>query len=324
MKFRLIVPIISSLFLVPSVFGSNGDQLVDRVAAVVNKEVITQSEVDVIFFPIYQQIAKAYQGPNLEEELRNARLRLLNQIIEDKLVYQEAQKLGVKVTDEEIQEELERFRSQFKNPEEFNREIEKSGLKMSEFEQRIKERLAIMKLHEYEIRGKVTLLPAEVEQYFQKHPEEFSQKEQVKLWGMTLRKNEEAIAKGLTDEPAKRKAEDLAAQLKKGADFEALAKKESQDPRAGEGGSMGMVEKGDMIENIDQVIFSLPEGSISDVLETEEGYHIFKVGAKTPASQKTFEEAKEEIREKLFRKKAHERFVSWMDELKKKAYISIR
>ena len=107
-------------------------------------------------------------------------------------------------------------------------------------------------------------------------------------------------------------------------DAEALAKKESQDPRAGEGGLMGMVEKGDMIENIDQVIFSLSEGSISDVLETEEGYHIFKVGAKTPASQKTFEEAKEEIREKLFRKKAHERFVSWMDELKKKAYISIR
>lgn len=324
MKYRLILTTISSLFLVPSVFAAEGSQLVDRVAAVVNKEVITQSEVDVIFYPVYEQIRKSHQGPNLDRELQQARLKLLNQIIEDKLVYQEAERLGVVVEDDEIEEELKRFQSQFEKPEQFEEEIKKSGLALDDFKKRIKERIAIMKLHQHEIHSKVVVLPAEVEEYFKAHPGEFVQKERVELWGLTLRKGEEAIRKGITDEKVKQKALDLAARLKKGENFEELAKKESQDPYARKGGALGLVQKGDMVENIDQIIFSLPEGSISEVLETEDGYHIFKIGKKESASQKTFEEAKSRIREKLFRERAHERFVSWMDELKKKAYISIR
>src|SRR3989338_437879 len=70
------------------------EQLVDRVAAVVNKEIITQSELDTLFRPLYEQVKKSYKGHNLEGELQTLRIKLLNQLIEDRLVYQEAQKLG--------------------------------------------------------------------------------------------------------------------------------------------------------------------------------------------------------------------------------------
>ena len=166
--------------------------------------------------------------------------------------------------------------------------------------------------------------PAEVEWYYQEHPDEFKQKDGIKAWCITLRKGEEAIKKGIMDEAVKRKAGTLIAELKQGADFEEVARKHSQDGNASQGGFLGFVERGSMVGSIDQVLFSLPEGSFSDVLETEEAYHIFKVGEKRAASQKTFEEAKDEITGKLFRKKAHERFLEWMEELKGKSYISIR
>ncbi len=300
------------------------EQLVDRVAAVVNNEVITQSEVDIIFRPIYEQIKKAYQGPDLQRELETVRLKLLNQLIEDKLVYQEAQKLGVTVSDSEIQEELATFKAQFQNEEIFKKEMKKSGVNLKEVEKKVRERITITKLHQALIRGKVIVSPSDVEQYYKDHPSEFAQKEQVKVWCITLRKGAEAVEKGMTDEEIKRKAGKLIAELKQGKDFEQLAKENSQDAHAAQGGFLGFVQKGDMVGSIDQIIFSLKPESFSDVLETEDGYHIFKVGEKQTASKKTFEQVKDAIADMLFRIKAHERFVSWMNELKKKSFISIR
>ena len=305
-------------------FCENNRQLVDRVAAIVNGEAITQSEFDVVFRPIYEQIKQNYRGPNLERELETIRLKLLNQLIEDRLVYQEAQKLGITVSDAEVEEELQAFRSQFQSEDVFQKEMEASGVAMSEIERRIRERISISKLHQSVIHSKAMVSPAEAEQYYQAHPEEFVQKEEAELWSLTIRKGDEAIKKGIMDESAKKKAESLVKQLKQGANFEKLAKENSKDSRASQGGSMGFVRRGMMTSNIDKVVFSLPEGSLSDILETEEAYHIFKIGKKHKASKKTFEEVKDEVTEKLFRTKAHERFASWMEDLKKRSYISIR
>ncbi|MBI4358458.1 MAG: SurA N-terminal domain-containing protein [Candidatus Omnitrophica bacterium] len=321
---KTVTFLILLLVLSPGVGFSQNRQLADRVAAVVNNEVITQSEFDSIFRPIYDQIRKTYQGRDLQAELESVRLKLLNQLIEDRLVYQEARKLGITVSDTEIQDELDDFKSQFPDETRFEEELEKSGMSMLEIEKKIRERLSIVKLHQSFIRGKVMVSPAEVEGYYQEHQEKFKQKDGIKTWCITLRKGEEAVKKGMMDEAVKRKAGTLIAELKRGADFEELARKHSQDGNASQGGFLGFVEKGSMAGSIDSVLFSLPEGGFSDILETEEAYHIFRVGEKRIASKKTFEEAKNEIMDKLFRKKAHERFTSWMEELKRKSYISIR
>ena len=103
-----------------------------------------------------------------------------------------------------------------------------------------------------------------------------------------------------------------------------VPKQYSQDGHASSGGYVGFVEQGDLVESMDEVIFSLLPGNISDVLESEQGYHLFKVGKRIPRKEKSFEEASEEIRDKVFRQKAHERFEQWMTDLKKRAFISIR
>lgn len=314
------------LFLIgfiPAVHAAE-KQLVDRVMAVVNKEVITQSEFDAVFRPIYEEVRKAGEGQDLNREINELRLRLLNQMIEDRLVAQEAKKLGVEVSAEEVAGELQQLKSEFPDETAFYEQMKSEGIEIADIEQRFRERLAIEKFHEYIIRGKTAVSPEEVEQYYKDHPEEFDRKEQVKVSVITLRKSEEAVRKGVMDETAKAQAGRLLKDLKKGADFEALAKKYSQDTYARNGGMVGFLERGHTKGSLEEVLFSLSPGSISDVLETEEAYHIFKVHEKMEAKHQTFEEMRPQIHQFLFRKKAHERFMVWMEDLKKKSFISIR
>ena len=323
MKQRFIIIIVFFLSLSPLGYCEQ-QQLVDRVAAVVNKEIITQSELDMLFRPIYEQIKKAYQGADLQRELESLRLKLLNQLIEDRLVAQEAQKLGIVISDEELGEEMEQFKKQFPNEAAFQKELEASGVSRSDIEKRFRERLSISKLHQAIIRGKVVVSPSEAEQYYKDHLKEFFQKEQIELWCITLKKGDEAVKKGTMDEGVKRKAGELIAELKRGKNFEELAEKNSEDASAMQKGYLGFIPRGSLVADLDKVLFTLPENSVSDVLETEQAYHIFKVGKKNPSLNKTFEEVRDQINDMLFRKKAHEHFVIWMDELKKKSFISIR
>jgi peptidyl-prolyl cis-trans isomerase SurA len=312
------------LFLLLQAAPAVGKQLVDRVIAVVNDEVITQSEFDLIFRPIYEQIRKAYRGSNLEEELQATRLKLLNQLIEDKLVYQEAKKLGVEVLDSEIFEQVENFQSQFPDDETYQAELNRVGLTRGALEEQFRERLTIARLHRQIIHGRVVVSPVEVEKFYKENAEKFVRADQIDVWSITIRKSEEAVQKGITDEVKQGRAAELLAELNGGAEFGELAKQASEDLHAEKGGHVGYIERGNFVQDIDDMLFALEENSHSEVVETERGYHIFKVTGKQPGAALTFEEVKEKIEDQLFRKKAHERFMSWMEKLKKKSYISIR
>ena len=139
-----------------------------------------------------------------------------------------------------------------------------------------------------------------------------------------MKKRDDAREKGITDEQAKRKIEQLRKRISKGEDFAAIAKENSEDTSAQAGGLVGWVERGSMIPVIDDVIFNLKLNEISDIIETEVGYHLFRVEEKQEGKKLSLEQSREKIYGNLFRQKAEERFNEWMMELKKSSYISIR
>jgi peptidyl-prolyl cis-trans isomerase SurA len=324
MKKILFVLLLICTLSAPVLGQVAGKQLVDRVIAVVNDEVITQSEFDIVFRPIYEQIKSAYQGEDLQRQVHDVRLKLLNQLIEDRLVYQEAKEAGIEILDSEIREEVEKFKKQFPDEDTYQREIDRIGLSQEDLEQQFRERLSISRLHQYVIRSKVIVSPTEVQQYFEEHKDTFVQKDEIDAWSITIQKSDDAVLKGIKDEDAFARAESIREQLSQGADFEELAKAHSEDAGAANGGHVGFVQEGNFLAGIDEVIFSLPENSYSEVLETERGYHVFKVGERKAGKVLSFEEAREKIRDFLFMGKAHKRFTGWMEELKQKSYISIR
>lgn len=304
-------------------FAQEKQQLVDRVVAVVNQEIITQSELDAIFQPVYMQFRDTYQGRELAEKLEDAHKKMLNQLIEDKLVLQQAKKLGVEVTEQEVEERFAEFRKQFSETD-FQAMMKAQGVREKTLRDRLRDQIAIQKLHYVEIQRKTIVSPLEIKKYYEDHPNDFLEKEKVKVWVIAIPKSEEAVRKGARDETARKKAEALFKELKKGKDFSELAKAESRDSHAQEGGLIGYVGRGDMIEKVDQSLFALSENQFTNVIETEQAYHIFKVGDRKSGRTLSLEEARDAIHNLLYRQKANERFESWMEELKKSAYISVR
>ena len=299
-------------------------QLVDRVVAVVNNDAITQSELDSILGALYRDYKDQFQGQEFMAKINEARQKLLNQLIEDRLVFQEAEKRKVTVDQVEIQEQLDEFKNKFKTEQELDDALKTEGITKGMLEDKIRRQLMIRKLHDQEVRSHVVVSPAEVEEYYDKHPDQFSSEEAIKIRSLTIKKSELARQKGLLDEAAQKLILDLRERIQKGESFTDLAKEFSQDSRAADGGLSDWVTKGSMIDAVDEVIFAHKVGELSEMVETPVGYHLFKIEEKKEGHKQTFEEAREEIQYNLYRQKADARFEEWMNQLKRTAYISIR
>jgi len=299
-------------------------QLLDQVIAVVNDEAITQSELDSLLRPIYEDYKQRYSGDKLFRELNDARTKLLNQLIEDRLVYQEAKEMKIEADPLKIDEQIEMFQNKFPNSQAMEKALNDQGVTLHGLRERLEKQEMVRILHDREIRSKVVISPSEIEKYFEEHPDEFTSKDFVRVRSITIKKSDEAREKGLKDEDALAKMQAIVKGLKEGGDFAKLAKDNSQDVNAKEGGLGDWVERGAMIESIDQEIFKLKPGESSEVIETPMGYHLFRCEETRAGSKRTLEEVREDIYETLYRQKSETRFNEWLVDLKRKAYISVR
>ncbi len=300
------------------------EELLDRVVAVVNDEVITQAELDTFLRPIYEQYSKEYSGAELVKAIQEVRQKILSQMIEDKLVYQEAVAQGIEVKDEEVEKEFQAFKAKMDKPEELDLLLEREGLTMKALRERLKKQAMVRQLQDREIRSKVIVSPAEAEDFFKQNPDQFRVKERVRVRSLTIKKSEEVRAKGLTDEKAKQRIDLLEQKIKLYRNFDQIVKDFSEDSLAKQEGLGEWIERGAMIESVDEVIFKTPVGGLTGVVETPIGYHIFRIEAKEPEKVRTFDEAKDQISGYLFQQESNERFKAWMEEVKKAAYISIK
>lgn len=323
MKKWIWIPVLVSLAFTPDSAWARRE-LLDQVIAVVNDEPVTQSELDVLLRPLYDQFREEYRGEELVVKINEARQKLLNQLIEDRLVYQEAVNQKVEVDQAEVDRAVAEFKKRFPNEMAMEEVLREQGLALTDLKERFRKQAMIRQLHNMEIRSKIVVSPKEIEEFYQKNPEKFSSRERLKTRSITVKKSYETREKGLTDEDAKKKILDIRAKILSGQDFASLAKESSEDVHAEKGGLSDWVERGTMIPVINDVIFALKLGEISDVIETPMGYHLFRVEEREQGSQKNLEEVREQIFEELFRQKGDERFYDWMQELKKNAYISIR
>jgi peptidyl-prolyl cis-trans isomerase SurA len=298
-------------------------QLLDQVAAVVNDEVITQSEVDTFLRPLYEEYKKQYPQEQLVQMMGEARQKLLNQLVEDRLAYQEAKTQKIEVDEAAIDQDLDQFKKRFKNDKELEGLMQREGLSMNEMRERARRQAMIRQLQDKEIRSRVVVSPLEVEAYYKEHAEEFSGADQIRIRSLTIKKDDVAREKGLKDETAKSKIEDLRKQILSGENFGEIAKKFSQDTNAEKEGMGDWMQRGSMIPIIDEVIFNLKQGDVSQVVESPMGYHLFRVEEKKEKYKKSLDEARDEIYGKIFQKKSRERFDDWMKELKRNAYISV-
>jgi parvulin-like peptidyl-prolyl isomerase len=294
--------------------------VVDKIVVVVNNEIITQREVDIMLAPIYNQYRNMYKGEELIRMLEDAREKILKQLIEDRLIFSEAKKLNMNIDDKEVDARVDDMKSKVGSEKELENMLHEQNLTLNELRARYKEKIMIRKLIDSKVGARIIITPLEVKNYYNDNKDSFMQPEEIKLRTILIKPKKEQGG----DSGALQLMRDLMKRLKDGCDFEGLAKEYSDAPGASEGGLMGYVKKGDLMPQIEDIVFNLKEGEITGIIQSPLGYHVFKVDEKRTRRARDLAEVRQDIEEFLYREKASQRLKGWIDTLAKSAYIEFK
>lgn len=313
------VLLVFTCFLFTSIPMASSEVL-DKVLAVVNDELITQSELDKILNPIYAQYKKLYAGDELLLKMDEKRREVLNHMVNDKLILSEARKYGdIKIDPKDIAGKIKKLKDKFPSEEAFDKALVKEGMTQADLQKNFESELLKGKFIDSEVRARVRITPTEVKAYYDLNADKFKMPERVRASDILIRAGNDADGV-----KARKTAEEVMVRLKAGEDFAELARVYSEGFSAKEGGDMGYLNKGQLKKELDEVIFSMGDDKFSDIIESDLGYHIFMVTDKKMASTLSLEEAHDEIKEVLYRHKAERRFEELIEGIKKDAYISIK
>lgn len=325
-------------------------KVLDRTLATVNGEAIMLSEFDKNATPILEDFKRA--APPAEqtpEHVADIKKRVLDQMIDDRILAQEAKKKTIRVSQLEIDEGVKTVRKRFPTEDEFNAEMKSKGLTPEEFRKHIQEQLMTIKLIDQEVKAKVTgPSDSEVKDLYdtllaisQDKPipgsHTASELDELKAlsravdrrFGERVRARHilvrvPADASKADKDAALAKIKDVQKRLKKGEDFTDLAKKFSDDPGSKErGGELPPFTRGEMVPPFEKAAFSLGVGDTSDIVQSDFGYHVIRVMEKKAASKPSFEEIKDDLKEYLFQQRGAKRFETFVKDLRSKADIKI-
>lgn len=317
-----------SLYL--TLAGSALADVVDRVVAIVNDDVITLSEVNEEGKPLLQRVAENVPASELADALQQARKTIIEKLIEKKIMLQEAAKAKISISDDEVQMALDRILEKNKTSiEQFREEMAKLGMTEAQYRENLKEQVLSSKLVNLEIRSKVIIPEDKIIDYYDTHYTERVEEGGYYLLQIGISQPGESTAsadKTVRKQEARKKIEEIRALALAGQDFKSLAKKHSDLPSATDGGDIGVLQKDDMPAPMYEAIARTKTGELTEIIETDSGYQFFKVLSGQDGQIITkvpYESVKDEIFETLYQQEMEGRFAEWLKSKKSLAYIKI-
>lgn len=282
--------------------------LADGIAAIVNTEIITVSEVQTEMGDEIFRLKARYEGDELTEHLAQKRYEILNRLIEHKLQLQEAKAKNITVSDEEVETTWEQVR---RNPTGFPPEVSQSKTVL-------REELMVRRVRDMETRRGLFVSPEEIRAYYNEQQQRFTSHGTHHIRQILL------LPKlGETMETLKTRAEVLMSQLDEDTSFEKLAELFSDGPESVMGGDLGFVTKNELVAPLGEAMDKLGPGEVSPLIETEIGIHIIRLEESRPGVTEPFEKVKDAIATRLYQEKLQKSQDAWMSSLKNKAYIEI-
>ncbi len=302
-----------------------GAEVVDRIIAVVNDDIITLYEFNAAFEPYLKNIENTYKGNDKETVIKQTRSAFLQRLIDNILIEQEGKKsgTGIIVKDEEVMDVIRDIMSKQKlSMQDFLKNLAKEGNSLDSVKKEIRTQMMRARLLRREIKSKVIVTDEEIGEYYNKNRQDYEGKETVRIKQLLLlippNADSAAIAKVRTG------AMQLHKSVMAGESFDLLIVKYSQGPAAAQGGDVGFVGRGTIIPEVEKVAFSLPVGQISEVIESSVGFHIIQVVDKKGAGLKPITAVREEIKTKIEDEKLDKKFEEWIASIRAKAHIEVK
>jgi len=308
-----------SLVVWPRVSFAADPQVIDGIAAVVNGEVITQSQVRMVVGPRERLLRSQYTGQELAKQIMTVRSAALKDLIDRQLIVQNFKKENFQLPDYFVEQRMnDIIRENFGGDRNtFIKTLQAQNFSLSEFKKAEFEKIIVAAMRGKNVKPNVTASPVKIAEYYRKHREEFTSKEEVKL-RMIMIPSRTAEGNAASQ---KAMAEELLGKLAGGADFARIAQMYSEDSTRDLGGDWGWIERKTLAPELEKVAFGLPAKKVSNIVELGGNYYILRVDEKRGGVTKPLAAIRTEVEKKLIQEDAQRLQENWLASLRQKATI---
>lgn len=299
-------------------------ELVDRVAAVVNNDVITLSEVEARIAPDAQRLRNEGDATKRGELKAQLLKRGLDMLVGERLMESQVKELNIEVADSEIEMGMEDVKKQNNiTAEQFEGLLAQEGYTLSSYKAFMRKHLARLKLVNLKVRSKVKISDEDLKAEYARWSHEESSEFEVHARHLLVQVAAKATPEQV--EAARVKAVALRNEAAKpGTNFAELAKKKSEGPSAADGGDLGFFRRGVMVAEFERAAFTLPVGGISEPIRTKFGWHVLKVEEHKTLAAPPLEEVKDQLRDKMLRGQLEKYTEQYVQELRAAAVVVVK
>jgi peptidyl-prolyl cis-trans isomerase SurA len=309
----------------PAAAADSEELIVDRIIAVVDNQIVLQSEVDAAFAAL-TQARPIPEGVDRVAAETQRRAEILDTLIAEKLLEGEVKKLRIDVTAAEVDRVVaQTMRENNLTEEQFKMALDRQGMSLADLKDQFKKQLTKMKIVQLKVKSRVDVTDADVTTA-KKQAEQ-----SVKAAGFSKVRARHILYLAPQTAPleqqdeAKKKALNARARLAAGADFAELASAESDDPGSkARGGDLGAFGRGEMVPEFERVAFEATPGQVVGPIRTAYGWHLILVDERVMDAPGDPKKALEEIRGKLYEAEVEKQFALYLEELRRDAFIEKR
>jgi peptidyl-prolyl cis-trans isomerase SurA len=320
MKRAVLLVFIFCLF---APFPSAGE-VFDRVVGVVDGEVITLSDLDEAILQ-YRKFSILDEGNPLDKKivLRQTRKEVLAMLIEERLLQGVANRFDIKVEDEEIDKTIERMKQAGNvSDDQMIKQITVQGFSLEGYRHFLKVQIRKAKIIEIVIKPQVTMAEEKIREYYQSHLDTYLYPE-VRVSQILIQVPSKATP--IDWEQAKKKMEGVLQSLREGTAFEEAASLNSDDSASvRSGGDLGFFKKGEMVPELEAVVFAMKKGEVSRIIQSSQGLHILKVTEIREGSIAPFDEIKEQVMGDYYREEVTRLYAKWLEDLKNRSKVEVK
>jgi peptidyl-prolyl cis-trans isomerase SurA len=305
--------------------------IIEQVLVKVNGDIITKTEFEQRQVAVLRQRPEFANATPESEELKKAIAEITPELIlsavDELLLMQRGRELGYVLGDEQFKNIVDSIKKENKieNEEQFQTALKQEGLTMAELRKSLERQMLITRVQQNEVMGKIAVTEAEAQAFYDAHKQDFTTPSAVTLREILI--EVPVTEKGINaaqDEEAKAKAEDIQKRLAAGEPFARIAGDLSDAPSKANGGLIGPINRDDLAPALQKVIDALKPGEITEVIRTQRGHQILKLESRTEVKIKPFDEARDEISERVAEEKRRGELQKYLEKLRKQATIQWR
>jgi peptidyl-prolyl cis-trans isomerase SurA len=294
-------------------------RIIDGIAAIVNGDIITYSQVRGLSLPRERLLRQQVHGPDLDKQVQEARAAALKDLIDRQLIVQSFHKEKYELPEHFVEERVnDIIQSDFGGDRAaFIKTLQAQNWTLTEFKKNEMDKIIVAAMRSRNVKRVTSVSPAKVMEYYKQHRSELTSKEQVKLRMIMIptraAEGNQAAQKAI--------AEEILGKLADGAPFDRMAQMYSEDATRDAGGDWGWIDRKTLAPELEKVAFNLPPGRVSHVIELGTNYYILKVEEKHGGDTPSFAKMRPEIEKKLMQEEEQKQQELWIAGLRQKAYI---